>query len=342
MTTKARNSLFAFTAVIIFSLLACNLPASSTDSDPTKVAMQIQLTLQAIQNATLVAQPAQAGQATQGVQPLPTYTLLPTYTPPQINTLAVPTAIPATPPQINTLAVPPSIPATPTQSLDERMKSAKILVYEDLVLSNLGPWVKDTLDMMGLNYKYDGDAMGRFLGDLNSSTPWDLIIVAAENRDSIQGEFWDVIAPKVIQDKTALIVEMWYLSDTANGRIMSLTAPCGITFQSVRKDVDSIYILDSKHPVFSTPNSGFSLIHYSPVWFDKGGDYIRLTSGSNAILLAGGHVKEKSSYGLIATCFDGRVIFQTFSNHDYKRSDIQMLWQNYITNTLQKHFEAVP
>ncbi|MDI6769950.1 MAG: hypothetical protein QMD04_09760 [Anaerolineales bacterium] len=105
---------------------------------------------------------------------------------------------------------------------------------------------------------------------------------------------------------------------------------------------DTAYTLEPKHPVFSTPNSGFSLIHYSPVWFDKGGDYIRLTSGSDAILLAGGHIKEKSSYGLIATCFDGRVIFQTFSNHDYRRSDIQMLWQNYITNTLQKRFEAVP
>ena len=171
--------------------------------------MQVQLTLQAIQNATLAAQ---AGQATQEVQPLPTYTLLPTYTPPQINTLAAP----------------PAIPATPTQSLDERMKSANILVFEDTYLSDLGPWVKDTLDMMGLNYKYDGDALGHFMGDLNSSTPWDLIIVAAEKRDVVQGEFWDVIAPKVINDKTALIVEMWYLSDTANGRIRSLTTPCAL------------------------------------------------------------------------------------------------------------------
>ncbi len=327
MSTKARYSLTVFTAAIIFTLLACSLPSSTpTESDPTKVAMQVQLTMQAIQNATLVAQAAQAGQATQEVQPLPTYTLLPTYTPQQVNTLAAPTAI----------------LVTPTQSLDERMKSAKILVYEDTYLTNHGPWVKDTLDMMGLNYKYDADALGHFMGDLNSSTPWDLIIVAAESRDSVQGEFWDVIAPKVINDKTALIVEMWYLSDTANGRIRSLTDPCGIAFQAVRKDVDSIYTLDPKHPVFSTPNSGFSLIHYSPVWFDKGGDYIRLTSGSKATLLAGGYPKEKSSYGLIATCFDGRVIFQTFSNHDYKRSDILMLWQNYITNTLQKHFEAVP
>jgi hypothetical protein len=69
-----------------------------------------------------------------------------------------------------------------------------------------------------------------FMGDLNSSTPWDLIIVAAEERDAVQGEFWDVIAPKVINDKTALIVEMWYLSDTVNGRIRPLLTQCGIDF----------------------------------------------------------------------------------------------------------------
>jgi len=180
------------------------------------------------------------------------------------------------------------------------------------------------------------------MGNLNSSTPWDLIIVAAENRSAIQGEFWDVIAPKVIQDKTALIVEMWYLSDTVNGRIKPLLTQCGIDYQSEKREVESIFILDSKNPIFSTPNSGFSLIHYNPVWFDEGGDYIHLTSGSKATLLAGGHVDEKTNSGLMATCFDGRVIFQTFSNHDYHRDAIQMLWQNYITNTLQKHFEAVP
>jgi len=322
MSTNARYGLFAFTAAIILSLLACNLaaPTPSGESDATKVAMQVQLTMQAIQNATLAAQVAQGGQPTQGGQLLPTYTPLPTYT----------------------LPAPTEIIPSPTQNIADRIKSAKILVYEDTFLSYLGPWVKDALDAMGLNYKYDADAMGDFMADLNSSTPWDLIIVAAENRDSIQGEFWDVIAPKVIQNKTALIVEMWYLSDTANGRIKSLTTPCGIEFQGVRKDVDSIYILEPQDPVFSSPNSGFSLIHFNPVWFDKGGDYIRLTAGSNAILLAGGHPNEKSSYGLMASCFDGRVIIQTFSNHDYKRSDILMLWQNYITNTLQKHFEAVP
>jgi len=321
MSTKAHYGLIAFTGVLVLALLACGLPAAATPgSDATTVAMQVQLTMQAIQNATLAAQVVQAGQPTQGGQPLPTYTPFPTYT----------------------LPAPTEIIPSPTQNIADRIKSAKILVFEDVYMTYLEPWVKQTLDMMGLNYIYDGDAVGNFMGDLNSSTPWDLIIVAAEERDAVQGEFWDVIAPKVIQDKTALIVEMWYLSDTVNGRIRPLLTQCGIDFQSIRKDVDSIYFLDSTNPIFSTPNSGFSLIHYNTVWFDKGGDYIHLTSGSKATLLAGGHIDQKAISGLMASCFDGRVIFQTFSNHDYHRSDIQMLWQNYITNTLQKHFEAVP
>ncbi len=319
MSTKARYGLVAFTATIIFALLACGLPAAATPgSDATTVAMQVQLTMQAVQNATLAAQVAQGG------QPLPTYTSLPTYT------LPAPVEAQPTPTY------------TPTQDIAAKIKSANILVYEDVYLTGLGPWVKDALDAMGLNYKYDADASGYFMGDLNSSTDWDLIIVVAELRGIIQGEFWDVITPKVINDKTALVAEVWNWSDIANGRIKTLTAPCGIEYHGTRKDVDSIYTLAPDSPFFSTPNSGFSLIHYSAHWFDKGGDYIRLTSGSKAILLGGGLPREKSSYGLIATCFDGRVIFQTFSNHDYNRSDILMLWQNYITNTLQKHFEAMP
>jgi hypothetical protein len=177
---------------------------------------------------------------------------------------------------------------------------------------------------------------------LNSATKWDLIIVAGESRSGVQGEFWDIITPKVVNDKTALVVEMWYLANTARGRIQSLTGQCGIEYQATKEFVDSIYTLAPDSPFFTTPNSGFSLIHYNTYWHDKGGDYIRLTGGSKATLLAGSYPNEKSRYGLLASCFDGRVIFQTFSTHDYKKTDMQMLWQNYVTNTLKSHFEAIP
>ena len=104
MSTKARYGLFAFTGVLVLALLACGLPASATPgSDATTVAMQVQLTMQAIQNATLAAQVAQGGQPTQEGQLLPTYTPLPTYTQP----------------------VPTEIIPTPKQNIADRINSAK-------------------------------------------------------------------------------------------------------------------------------------------------------------------------------------------------------------------------
>jgi hypothetical protein len=45
---------------------------------------------------------------------------------------------------------------------------------------------------------------------------------------------------------------------------------------------------------------------------------------------------------LITACIEGRVIIQTFSDHDYHRSDIQALWENYVTYVLTNHFAVVP
>jgi hypothetical protein len=45
--------------------------------------------------------------------------------------------------------------------------------------------------------------------------------------------------------------------------------------------------------------------------------------------------------GVLASCYDGRVIIQTFSDHDYDQGDIIPLWQNYIHYTLKNHFLAV-
>lgn len=315
---KHRRFVFFGVSTLVF-VLACSIVMGPVTSeppapayDPTKMALEFQ--------ATAMSQ--QMTQAALNIQQVP-----PTQAPLQ--------------PQA-TYPPPPTVaPATPTKDIAERMRDAKILVYEDAQGAGLETWVKQTLNGMGLNYTWDGDAQGHFMDHLNSGTKWDLIIIAAENRSGIQGEFWDVIMPKVNNDKTALIVEMWYLSDIANGRISSLTSKCGIRFQKVRTEVDSIYTLDTSHPIFTTPNSNFGLTHYVGFWWDKGGDYVRV-SGGDAHLVAGGFTNNKSDYGLITSCIEGRVIVQTFSDHDYHREDIMALWENYITYVLTNHFAVVP
>jgi hypothetical protein len=311
---------FAILALLI-TALACNISVQDNSQptvavavvDGTKVALEIQATMLAGQlTAQAVEVPVEAATET----PIPEQ------------------------PVVDATATQPE----PTvEDMASQIKNAKILVYEDA--GNTGllvPWVKSTLDLMGLKYVHDGDALGNFMGHLNSGTPWDLIIVAGESRKGVQGEFWDVITPKVTNDKTALIVEMWYLSQTANGRIKALTSKCGIEFQSTRQFVDSIYTVENSSPFFSNPNSGFSLTNFAGYWTDKGGDYVRLSGSGDAVLLAGGSANETSRSGLLTSCLEGRVIIQTFSSHDYRREPMQMLWENYITNTLTNHFKALP
>lgn len=58
-------------------------------------------------------------------------------------------------------------------------------------------------------------------------------------------------------------------------------------------------------------------------------------------MLAGLAAKPSNQEAVLATCYQGRVIIQTFSNHDYHRDDVVPLWQNYIYYTLKNHFAAL-
>jgi hypothetical protein len=309
------TTVFLVTAALVITL-ACSVSMGPTASPPptmdvTKIALEIQGTSMALQltQAALNVQPA--------VTQPPVVVVQPTNPPP------------------------PTVPQpTPTKDLQTRIKNAKVLAYEDSMAVPLRPWVKPTLDMMGLNTTYTAD-IGDLKNYLNSGTKWDLIIIAAEARGDVQGEFFDMITPKVTNDKTALILEMWYLSNIAVGRINTLMTKCGIQFEKVRGEVESIYTLKPEHPVFTTPNSNFALTNYWTFWHDKGGDYVKVTGG-DAQILAGGFPSRTSDYGLITTCIEGRVIIQTFSDHDYRQGDIQSLWENYVTWVLTNHFAVVP
>jgi hypothetical protein len=312
------------TKIALEILATNNAPGPAQFVDATKIALEIQATNNApapvqIVDATKVALEVQAtdaaGQLTRQASQ-PTTQLQPG------------------------LLTQTSAPEAPTQDLQARIKTAKILVYEDT--PDIGLWISDALNGMGLKYTHVGDAIGHFMENLNSPVNWDLIIVGAESKTKIQGEFWDVIGEKVARDKTALIAEVWYLDILSEGKIKAVMANCGIEFQQDWPLAESIYWLDSSHPLFSDPNNAMPLINYSRYWPRQAGDLIRVSPGSSATLLAGTFQKRKSDYGVMAVCLDGRVVFQTFSNHDYHQDAIIRLWQNYITYTLKNRFAVTP
>jgi len=314
---KSRNRMsLALSAAMLF-VLACSVAIAPTANppafDPTKAALELQatqLSLQLTQSALNVPQQQ------------PTQAPLPTQSPEQ--------------------AAPTTVPPTATPDLMARMKSAKILVYENMDERNIGMWISDALDNLGLTYTNTGSYSGHFMEFLNSGTIYDLIIVGAEDKDIISGEFWDVINTRLNRDKAALIVEIWYLDREANGPINKIMSKCGISYQKDYQLAESTYWWVPTHPIFNEPNTVLPLLHYNRFWANQTGDKIRLNGSGDAVLLAGVQVQPQNQEGVMAVCMEGRVVFQTFSTHDYNEGDIVPLWENYIYNTLKAHFAAVP
>ncbi len=309
-----------FLLVVLTFVLACSLTTSAPVEpqpafDPTKIALEYQATAMSLQ----LTQAALAVQA----QPTQPPVVQPTPAPPTDTTL------------------PTAIPPTATPSVEDLMKTAKILVYENTDERNIGLWIRDALDGLGLTYTHTGSYSGHFMEYLNSGTKWDLIIVGAEDKDKISGEFWDVINSRLIRDKAALIAEIWYLNTEANGPISKILSGCGIRYQKDYQLADSIYWWVPDHPVFNEPNTVLPLLHYNRFWANQTGDQIRLGGGGDATLLAGLAAKPSNQEAVLATCYEGRVIIQTFSDHDYDQTEIVPLWQNYIYYTLKNHFLAI-
>ncbi len=332
-----------------FILLSCGLPVSvsaptvDVGLQETRIAMGIQQTMIAVRETELSGAPQQAA--------------APLEPPVEVGvtaTIELTTQAPV-PLEPTRTDIPPETatpePSPTMQSVEDRIRSANILVFEDIRgYYDLTMWVHSAIngmDFSGGKVLEVGDAVGDFMKALNSPVEWDLIIVAAEARSGVRGEFWDVIQEQV-NDDVALIAEVWYLDDTANGRIAPLLSKCGVSYQKDfwrepdRYDVlnYSLYWLDQHHELFTNPNMVEPLYTPAIYWVKDVGDLLRLDSGGEAELLAGLYPNEKSRYGVIASCLDGRVIFQTFSTHDYRQSQMIPLWQNYITYTLTNHFQA--
>jgi hypothetical protein len=258
---------------------------------------------------------------------------------------AQPTALPLPPPTTQPVVPQPvattQILPTPTDDVEARIQSAKILVYENTDERGIGMWIQDALDGMGLKYTQTGSYSGHFMEYLNSGIIYDLIIVGAEDKDKISGEFWDVINTRLTRDKAAMIAEVWYLDRESRGPISKILGKCGVRYRKDYDLADSIYWWNPTHPVFNEPNTVLPLLHYNRFWANQTGDQIMLGGSGDATMLAGLSSK-KGDEGVLATCYEGRVIIQTFSDHDYAQEDIISLWQNYIHYTLKNHFAVVP
>ncbi|MBI3166845.1 MAG: hypothetical protein HYZ22_00095 [Chloroflexi bacterium] len=317
--------------VLVLASLACNLtssPGGDISSEETRVALAVQQTSLAIQQATLDADRL----ALTVPPPAATYTPYPTYT-------VEPAAAAATEAPL------------PQVDMKELIKASNVLIYEDVVGDpTLVPVVSNTVNAMnfsGGKIINTGDAMGKFREYANSPTKWDLIIVAAEIRSGFSGELFEVMYDH-INNGGAVIIEMWYLDQVVSGKISPILNDCGVTlFRDWDRNPNydpydySIFWLDSSHPLLSTPNIAQAPSYPYPEWFGDAGDLLELSSGGDAVLVGGLHANRKSDYGVLASCLEGRMVIQTFSTHDYKLDLTQALWENYITYTLTKHYEYV-
>ncbi len=276
-----------------------------------------------------------------------------------IETIAPPTAEPATAepaPTWTPIAVEPTAePPTPEAvDMTDRIRGANVLVYEDVRgypdLETRVSMAVRTMRFKGGKVIEVGDALGVFMENLNSGVKWDLIVVAAEARNTVRGEFWDIIYDQV-SDGTALVAEMWYLDEISGGRINPLLRECGVRVQKdwsrdpytnddPQKSLNySIYWLDNESEVFYTPNMTGQLTTPNLYWSGDVGDLLMLRTEGDAQMIAGLYPNRKTDNGVLASCLGGRMILQTYSTHDYRQDKTVPLWENFMTVTLTHHFE---
>ena len=282
--------------------------------------------------------------------PYPTYTSFPTITEVPPTATLSPSDTPAAPPT----AAPTTSSELSPEEIQAKVKSANVLVFEDMTGNyDRLPLVHQAVNEMnfsGGKVLEVKDALGTFKENLLGTTHWDLIIVAAEYREGVQGEFWGYLYDQV-KKGAALIIEVWYI-DKHPDDFAPLFGDCGISYQKdwVRgakyNMLDySIFWLAPDHEFFAPPQQPVSLvdpsyIYWAPPLTTDAGDLIQLASGGDATILAGTQPGQKTSYGVLATCLKGQMIVQTFSSHDYKESEVVKLWKNSMLYTLTNHFKV--
>ncbi len=355
-------ALFALTIV----LAGCDLinnPQQAPGLQETLVSLQVQQTLVAQEQTARLEQMTQMAQ-TAAIQTqqasLATQQALPLEAPTEDISRAIQETVQAeqsnTSPEITLSATQEEVKSEPEIDFDAFLKSAKVLLYENMVInSDTNRYVKDTLDRMGLDYKDDGNAQGWLKTDILNGAPggkpWDLVIIAAEAKSDMQGEFFEYMLD-VLDKGSSVILEVWYLDQIASGAASSLLEKCGVDFEKnwikVPPSRMVMFPLDSTHPILHEPNPNLSFTKVTDYWWDETlvnvydiGDWMKISSTGDAKLLVGTMANEKKTHGTVAVCMDDRLVIQTFSSHQLAYNTMTSVWENYIYNTLRARFEQI-
>jgi len=236
---------------------------------------------------------------------------------------------------------------TPTDSkisFDKWVKSANILLFEDVAGTKLR-WVKNALDNRGYNYFDVKDYIGDFEILLTENTEWDLIIYARENRYNTAGHPFPSIN-KRFNEGTSLIIEIWDLDKkyfyTA---VVELFQKCGVEWQknwvSQNRDLRILYHHDTRSPILNSPNSIKRMNALVNTWKDDQGDLLELVPGGDATIIIGARETLTVSHGTVISCIDNRLIIQTHATHNYDQTRSIPLWENYIYNALRARYNLL-
>jgi hypothetical protein len=261
----------------------------------------------------------------------PTATVAPTDTPQPSPTPVPPTETAVPPTEAPTDVPPTDTQPAPTVDIEEAIKSANIIVFEDMFFSR---YVKKALDEGGYTYTDVADRLGSFQKELLSDTKWDLIIAAAEGRGGVSGEFFDYLNQQ-LDNGASVILEIWILNEVAEGRFRPILDKCGVEFQAnwVNPANRGAYWNDDTNPFATTPNT-VSPSRFSNYWDGDVGDLVSILPDSDATILASANEPNTTRDGLITLCYGDYLLLQTFSSHDHSESTMVDLWQNYIYNML--------
>jgi hypothetical protein len=354
---------------LILALAGClSQPTADPSLSQTQIAMAVQMTDIAQQLGNSVQATVQAQNATQAFEsvqgtmnaqaPQPT-------TPPQVDyaatqavmdatmtAMAQPAATePPTPEPAATQA--PTEPApTATPDLEAFMKSASILLFEDMAgHSDTTRYVKRTLDEMGLTYVDTGSALGRFKSQLLTGGPmgkgWDLIIVASEAKSGASGEFFQYTMD-ALDLGSSVIYELWYLDEKMGVNGDALLSRCGVEFEkdwaNVPPEREVMFPVNNTHPIMHEPNDGLTFTKVTDYWaytYDLGDLLHKSTVGGDATILVGTVGTESTNHGTLVVCVDDQLTMQTFSTHQLTYDVMRRVWENYIYNALKTRLRHI-